>query len=421
MSDSDGSSRDGYVSDFHGIDIPLPTLGASLQADALRHAGFRDGIYKDYAGYTLVTNARLRSPIFGAFNVFRTEDAATDRKDDWDEDADIGAAQLGPAYYERNDWDRGHVVPHAAVGWGAQAQRRSDSTYVYSNAVLQHKTFNQDEWEELESWVRTTKDDLNDKVSVVTGPIYRPLGYSVMPEGRLPAQVPSAFFKIVFFRHRDDIAAQRDILSVRAFIVVQNADAMLDWTGQTLIPRQRYQVAIALIEHLTGLEFLDEIKELNPMKRNDAGIAAQLGVDDFPVLRPVDRAEDIADPGTARPGTLEAPEVTILAAMVNPKGRERPGEWVSIANFSDAPVPIDGWKLRDIAGRTMSLDGTIEPGGARRIQPLGAVSLRNAGTGEIALLKADDALVDRVRYSKQQAQIEGRPIVFSFRFAFGDL
>lgn len=104
--------------------------------------------------------------------------------------------------------------------------------------------------------------------------------------------------------------------------------------------------------------------------------------------------------------------VFILAAMVNPEGDEREGEWISIANLSDEPIDMAGWTLRDTLGREHAIDGVAGPGEAIRIQPVGAIRLANAKAGSISLFDANGARVQRVFYTAEESKWEGRPVVF---------
>ena len=103
----------------------------------------------------------------------------------------------------------------------------------------------------------------------------------------------------------------------------------------------------------------------------------------------------------------------IMAAMVNPVGRDRGGEWISIVNLSDDTMDIEGWTLRNRDDRIV-LTGTLGPGEARRIQPITPLRLINTGS-VLSLFAADGSRVDRVHYTKTQARREGKPIVFGIR------
>jgi endonuclease G len=233
----------GYDPDFIGVHIPLPQFRPNLVGDVLRNDRLRDGLYADYPHYTVVMNARLRSPIFAALNINQALIRSVDRSDDWDTDSRIGEAfQLDNAYYASNRWDKGHMAARAGAAWGRsdpEALIASDETFYYSNAALQADNLNRDEWRGLETWVRTFDDDVNNRVSVLSGPIYRGDSRFVTPGGLPPARVPSAFFKVVNYRHRDDAPGA---FSVRAFIMTQDAETLRTRSGWELENLRRYQV-----------------------------------------------------------------------------------------------------------------------------------------------------------------------------------
>jgi endonuclease G len=288
----------GYDPDFIGVHIPLPRFRPNLVGDVLRNDRLRDGLYADYPHYTVVMNARLRSPIFAALNINQALVRSVDRSDDWATDSRIGDAfQLDNAYYASNRWDKGHMAARAGAAWGRsdpEALIASDETLYYSNAALQADNLNRDEWRGLETWVRTFDDDVNNRVSVLSGPIYRGDSRFVTPGGLPPARVPSAFFKVVYFRHRDDAPGA---FSVRAFIMTQDAETLRTRSGWELENLRRYQVSVRQIETLTGLDFPEQTGRANPIFFSPSDAARDLNVTRFPEVNEVDAPRDIVDPG----------------------------------------------------------------------------------------------------------------------------
>jgi len=108
-------------------------------------------------------------------------------------------------------------------------------------------------------------------------------------------------------------------------------------------------------------------------------------------------------------------DVFIAAALVNSTGDERQGEWVSIVNLTNERVSIAGWKLIDDKRREKTLAGSIGPGEAVRIQPLDPLILANDRAAFIQLIDDESRQIDRVPYSREQAQREGKPVVFAYR------
>ena len=417
----------GYDPNFlaDNITLPLPGFNPSLAGNVLTKPELENGILANYINYTIITNKVRRSPILAALNINQNLLKSAERNDNWRIDTRIGAEfQLNNDYYRRNPWDRGHLARRASAAWGQtqrEAKRASDETFFYSNASLQHENFNQDEWLALENWVFRLKLDSNGKISIFTGPIYGESPRTITPEGRPTALIPTAFFKVVCFINKNT-----NELDVRAFIMFQDREALEDRRGHRMFNFQRYQVTISEIEELTGLEFDDSIYEKNPLLFNENAEARErLNINSFPERIEVDEPEELIDAARRRDFIAddEVP-VFIAAAMVNPSGNEREGEWVSIINLSNDTVNLEGWTLSDMKRKPLDLSNVLseskrvlQAGEAVRIQPLNPIRLSNQG-GVIALYdkpqdgQAKGRRIDRVHYSKEDAQQQGTPILF---------
>lgn len=401
-----------YDIDFlgNGVKAPLPTFGPALEGHIFRSSRLRDDIYADYPTFSLVMNSHHRSAAFVALNIDQTQLGGSGSKS-WSYDSRVLTEfQLNNDYYKHNVWDRGHMARRASAAWGkpGERDRNSRETYYWTNSALQHKWVNQDEWLGVEEWVRTLKDDANDRICSISGPIYSEISMSVQPDGRTPAAVPNAFFKVVMFRHRD----AQDELAVRAFIVPQNAMTMRasgEFNGENL---QTYQVPIRLIEQQTGLVFPDEVVQANPLFFEDREGAAAVGSPELPEIVEIDVDANVIDPGQERGGKKHGSEtIKIAAAMVNPSGNERANEWVSLINVGSTTVNIQGWKLIDQRGRACELNADIEPGVAIRVQPVAGMQLRNKG-GSVTLLNASGEQVDRAFWIEAETRKQDVPVVF---------
>ncbi len=407
----------GYDPNFLTETVPLPTFSPTIFGEVLHRPELRDGVFADYVHYTVAMHRGFRTPLFAALNVDQDLHKQVARTDRWRIDTRIGREnQLDNAYYHRNPWDRGHLARRATAAWGPSAQaakRASDETFYFSNAALQHANLNQDEWLALEEWVFNLDLDKGNRFSVFSGPVFGEFMRTIRPDEREPAFVPSAFFKIIFFMN------QSDMLEVRAFLMPQDEKALRDKSGRRIFDHQIYQVAVGEIERLTGLEFPEVLPGRNPLFYVDrAEVRADNNVTDFPERREVNGSADIVrDNAAPREITFadDAVDVFIAAAMVNPAGNEREGEWVSIANLTGETVSIDGWTLVDDKRRVERLTGSIGPGEAVRIQPLESVRLVNSRSAFIQLLNDRNEQIDRVPYTKEQATREGKPIVFAYR------
>lgn len=406
----------GYDPTFLREPVPLPDFSPTIAGDVLRNAILRDGVYADYVNYTVAMHGPYRTPLFAALNVDQKQYRQTTRASRWKLDSRIGADfQLDNAYYRSNPWDRGHLARRATAAWGdtpKAAQRAADETFYYSNATLQHANVNQDEWLALEDWVFDLDLDRDDRFSSFSGPIFGDFMRTIRPDGRPAAFIPTGFFKVVFFMNK------QDKLEVRAFIVPQDTDSMADKRGRMIFDHQIYQVSVAEIEDLTGLDFPEVLPGRNPLFYFPSEAASDANVHELPERREVNVAGDIVR-DNERPRAVsfadDVVDVFIAAAMVNPAGSERDNEWVSIINLEPEAVSVDGWRLLDDKQREITLTGTIGPGEAVRVQPLSPVQLANSRAGFIQLIDDTDRQIDRVPYSEEQAKREGRPIVFAYR------
>ena len=419
----------GYDENFlDGVRLPLPTFSPRLEGFVLRQLELANGVYANYVNYTVVMNRSRRAPIFAALNIDQNLLKGTIRRDNWRIDSRIGAEfQLNNDYYRDNPWDRGHLARRANAAWGMdqrQAQKASDETFYYSNASLQHRNFNQDEWLALEDWVKELNLDKDGKLTSFSGPIYGDFPRSIIPEGRDPAMVPSGFFKIVCF-----INKQTNNLDVRAFMMLQDRDALADKSGRSVFDFQNYQVTVSEIEDLTGLEFADEVYQGNPLLfRENPSERERLSISHFPERIEVDSGAEIVDAN--RPRDFFADDdvnVYIAAAMVNPRSNERDNEWVSVINLEAEVVNLEGWTLSDTKRNPLDIgtepDGqarVLSPGEAVAIKPIRPLMLANTG-GVIALYAkpepgaAKGKRVDRVKYTRDDAKQEGIPVVFGHR------
>ncbi len=102
-----------------------------------------------------------------------------------------------------------------------------------------------------------------------------------------------------------------------------------------------------------------------------------------------------------RDGKNDGP-VCIVAVLANPRGNDRKGEWIELANVTEHEISLDGWELRDRRTRVHHLQGAISPGATLRVVvPHGDhddFKLTNGG-GFISL-HDPDGLVAAVHYGK---------------------
>lgn len=395
----------GYNPHFlNDIQLPLPEFNNHTSGQIAETAELRDGIYADYINYTLVTNARFRSPLFVALNIDQNKLKDSKRTDKWKIDWRIGEEfQLNNEYYRDNPWDRGHLARRANASWGdtqREAQRASDETFYYSNASLQHENFNQDEWLALEDWVLKLDLDDDGLITEFIGPIYGDFGRSISPSGLEPAIIPSGFFKVVCFKNKHTKS-----LDVRAFIMYQDEAALKDKNGKKVFNNQTYQVTVTEIEELTGLIFADAVYEKNPLFFTRPATNAALNVVLTPERIEVSDSEEIVSDKPRATVLDDDVEVYITAAMIDPDGNDVSGEWISIANYSNKVIDLSGWQLNTLKSQRVALKNLTTSN--LQLKPGESVSLSTGNhflmpntSGVIYLWNQDGARIDRVNYTK---------------------
>ena len=232
----------GFLGD--GFQVPLPNTCCKGKL-------VNNGEVIDYIHYSLVMHQDRKMALYTAHNIDYSQRNSA-RRTGWGIDRRIDAAhQTDNDAYRNNPWDRGHLVRRNAVVWGngQRAQDASDSTFHYTNAALQHSSFNQSnsKWLGLEDWILQKAGAFGTRLCVFTGPVYTEVDEKTDKD----YVIPSAFWKVVVLR---DPTATGNDLSAVAFLMKQNEN----WrkAGQRALTNlQPYHVSIAEIEAYTGLDF----------------------------------------------------------------------------------------------------------------------------------------------------------------------
>lgn len=114
--------------------------------------------------------------------------------------------------------------------------------------------------QELEDFVKNLQEDLTDKISVFSGPIYTSSINETKFIGNPPAAIPTSFFKVVAF------VDKQGKFATRAFIMAQDKFALSDKNAKNRrFDLGAYQVPVKLIEEETGLVFDQKLRETNPL------------------------------------------------------------------------------------------------------------------------------------------------------------
>ncbi len=160
-------------------------------------------------------------------------------------------------------------------------------------------------------------------------------------------------------------------MDVRAFMMTQDAEALADKSTRKLFDHQTYQVSVMDIEDLTGLTFPDNVAAANPMffTASDA-TRTRLNISHTPERVETNGAHELIAAEDRRT-VFEDDEVDVFiaAALVNPAGPERDGEWISIINLENQTIDLSGWTVGDTKRPRKPLRGMLGPGEALRIQP----------------------------------------------------
>ncbi len=109
--------------------------------------------------------------------------------------------------------------------------------------------------------------------------------------------------------------------------------------------------------------------------------------------------------------TTTSAAVRIVAAMVNPLGKDTDKETVLLINTSPEAVDLTGWALANKLKSKHPLSGTINPGEVLKVALSQNTDLSNEGS-IITLLDNSGLKIDGVSYTKDDAQKQGWTIVF---------
>lgn len=257
--------RDGYNEKFldDEIVVPLPKPNLEIDDDVLRLDTLHEGYIANYIHYSVVMSKSNRQAFFSAANIDQdTPKQVTGRN--WFIDSRVGKEfQIGPEAYGDNPWDKGHLTRRTAVTWGSnyEAKRASNDSCSYSNACFQHENFNRDEWRVPEEVVHHFKKDKNNKLCVFTGPVFTQTDrWYTRRSLHEKVRIPTGFWKVIAY-----IGEESGKLESQAYVMFQDTKFLADRSGGKKIEEGNYQVTMTEVERLTGLEFVEELYNANPL------------------------------------------------------------------------------------------------------------------------------------------------------------
>jgi endonuclease G len=147
-------------------------------------------------------------------------------------------------------FDRGHLVRRLDPAWGRTlrvAKVAKDDTFHWTNCSPQHETFNQRVklWAGLENFLLDKATDERKRLTVFTGPVLSRADREW--DERPGVQIPSRFWKVAI------VARPNGRVATLGFIASQE-----QFLAEVFDPRavaEEYQVSVAKVERLTGLDF----------------------------------------------------------------------------------------------------------------------------------------------------------------------
>ena len=249
-------NREGYDENFLGTRLEMPQLDPSVADQASKRIDDPNKSELEYTHFSIVQNKERKMPFFTAVNIDGAQVKDVERSGKWLFDPRIPREdQLGNEAYKQNDIDRGHMVRRRDSTWGTNAEQGSTDTFVYTNAALQHKDLNQDEWLDLEDRILNKADATDSKMTVFTGPVFRDDDPSFDNGGKMaePTKIPQEFWKVVAWNDPEKG------LQSEAFVMSQRADLAGKGNPDEELVNEAdfnmYRVPISQLEEMTKLKF----------------------------------------------------------------------------------------------------------------------------------------------------------------------
>lgn len=312
--DPEYSNRRGYNRRFLGRIVELPTLTAGQRNAAARNRRAKqndDPLEFEYEHFSVFMNGDRKLPFFTAVNVDGAsvvtinrktgkvtvespEDIAPEAYEKWYDDPRIDASsvtqqELYDTEIFRKIFQRGHLVKRTDPSWGRvkAAWRGQSDTFHFTNCAPQHERFNpiRSRWAGVENWISNGSDDDDLRVTVFTGPVFRPDDpvFAEFP-------VPREYWKVVV-RVDDGQLLATAILADQSDLLRQSEAIAAGRAAEDLPPfpdilPEEYQVTVAEIEELTGLDF-------GPLRDHDTFAGGSEGARGHRRRR-IERFEDIS-------------------------------------------------------------------------------------------------------------------------------
>jgi len=256
----------GYDPEFLSQPVPMPKVPSRKRRDLVRLLD-NSGQELKYTNFSVLLSKSRKIAYFTAVNIDGAKLKSQRRERDvWLFDPRIDKKyQAGPDLYANNDLDRGHMVRRLDPMWGSRWKEAGEDSFHFTNAAPQHKNLNQRTWQNLEDYVLRNAGHFDLKISVFTGPVLRADDLRYRGIYRIPAE----YWKVVVMVKEDGN------LSATAYLQTQkNLIADLEFAYGAY---KTYQVPVALIEELTGLNF-GLLRQHDPLASPDEEEAAAAGL-----------------------------------------------------------------------------------------------------------------------------------------------
>jgi endonuclease G len=190
-------------------------------------------------------HADRRLPLLTACNIDGARLRRLPRSGSWRLDPRLpDDAQIGNEAYVNNAYDRGHLVRRVAPMWGTVEDARTAmaDTFHYTVCAPQHARLNQRPWLELEDYILDWAEGQGARVSIFTGPVFRPDD----PVYRGIVRIPADYWKI---------AVAEDASGLRAVGYLHSQKNLIPTVEEAFGSYKTHRVPIHVLSELAGIDF----------------------------------------------------------------------------------------------------------------------------------------------------------------------
>lgn len=205
--------------------------GGQADADVVTHTGFRLA-YDEAREQARWVAYELRAS--------RLDAPVVERRDRFRADPAVRSESASLKDYYKSGFDRGHLLPAAAMRWDSAAMA---DCFFLSNISPQRPGFNRGIWRKLEAHIRELTKK-HERLLVLTGPVFDPEKPTteIGPNG---VDIPPAYFKVI-------LDAQQPAIVGGAYLLPHEASKK---------PLAHFLVPIDSLEARTGLDFFPRLPD----------------------------------------------------------------------------------------------------------------------------------------------------------------